>query len=120
MQKLGIDLPIDWFDGFGILELDKDRRIMIRLGGSDMNARWIGMELTLVSKTRGKLSEETLTFDAYLKDRKDDRPDWKGNGGHLFVVWYDHVDKTIEWYIAVPRTTKPLAEAVKKYVAAWR
>jgi hypothetical protein len=125
MQKLGIDLPIDWFDGFGIHELDKDRRVIIKLSNKDDgNARWNGLDLSLLSKTKGEITRATLRFDAYLTERKDNRPDWTGHGtGWLFYAWADTARRrldAIDWYIAVPRTTKPLAEAVKRYVAAWR
>jgi hypothetical protein len=62
----------------------------------------------------GSIDRQLFVFDDHLAERSDKRTDYPTGGkGRVFQViaycgW--------EWYIAVPKTVKPLVVAVNKYI----
>ena len=92
-----------------------------RISLSDENGRtistqghYVSLKVEVVDVTTGPIDRQLFVFDDHLTERSDNRTDYPGTGGgRAFQViaycgW--------EWYIAVPKTVKPLVNAVNKYV----
>lgn len=117
--------PIQWFGAAGYIDLDGTRRAKVELSTVD----WRGVEtpgyypslvVTILDVTiPGSIDQHMFPFDQYLSERSDNRPDWNPSPKvPLFRVsswacgW--------NWYVAEPRTTRPLTEAIERYIEVFR
>lgn len=113
-NKEPFDEQFELFDLTAITALDKDRRAKITLHDPDLVDHYRCFVVEIVSKTHGQIDRKTFKFDDYIPPQRiDSRPDHKGPfeiiGG---LGW--------QWYIAIPRNTRPLAKAIHQYIEQWR
>jgi hypothetical protein len=110
---------IAWSGPSGWLTINDDLRANIFLtstphGGMGYADHYYGMAVDIVSKTRGKIANESFAFDDFLHDRIDDRRDYTGESRGVFCVissvkW--------DWYIAIPTSTKPFTRTIEAFIA---
>jgi len=117
-QSFPWKLKIKWQDLEGIVTLDADRRAVIELSERNNHTpyadHFVSFLVKIVSKTNGTITSKLFLFSDYLDIRKrvDARPDFKTNGFH---AWHG-----TEWYIAIPKDTTPLVEAIENWIEAWK
>jgi len=113
-KSLDWKIPIHWFDLTGIFEFpgDEVRRAVITLRPTTTHDHFDGFEVQIVNKHEGMVALKCFSFNDYLSERSDARDDYRdGFGVIAYCGW--------EWYIAIPKTTRPFCEAVEAYIALW-
>ena len=105
---------IQWFDLQGITLLDKTRRASITLATHGISPDYTGFDVRITNKQDGKIASKTFLFKDYLDPRK--RADSRSDFQESFKV-VDHCGW--DWYIAIPRDTAPLVEAIEGYIETW-
>jgi len=95
-----------------------------RISLSERNGRtcptqdcYTSLEVEIVGTKTGPIDKTLFVFDEHLTERKDTRTDYPLRGNRAFMVlaycgW--------GWYIAVPKSVKPLVDAVEKYIGMFK
>jgi hypothetical protein len=120
-RKFPWKIDIDWFDLTGTHAIDYNRAAEIELAMGVTHDTYPGMRVRIFSKITGEINSKYFKFDDYispaLNAREDGRADWPLGGGACYLViahcgW--------NWYIAIPRDSRPFCEAVERWVDTWR
>lgn len=100
---------ITWFDGKGVVKLASRRAtICLReIGESVGNFR--EFRVCIIAASGETVDATNFAFDAYLSERADTRDDY--DGGFKVV---SHCG--FEFYIAKPKDTAPIVQAIEKYM----
>lgn len=110
-------MRIHWMDLTGVTKLDNDRMVRIDLVCGAVAQTYIGFRVQILHKRTGLIDQKVFAFDDYLSaahgDRTDGRTDWGGPGRATFSV-VSHV--AWDWYIAKPKSTDALTNAIWAYV----
>lgn len=107
---------LTWFDKTGFARLGDGLIARVELyEGSGVSGHYTGMLVRILNRKEGEVDRKFFLFDDYLPlgGRKDTRADYLGSDGHTFKV-LSHIGWS--WYIAVPTSTRPLCEAIAKYI----
>lgn len=112
------EFKLHWNGFVGLHALDEDRVVKVELvEGSHTVCR---LRVTVLNKRTGPVDVTVFAFSDHLSfamtDREDSREDWKGS----MHAWNGHGAHGWEWYIAVPKTTRPLCAAVEEHVRFFR
>jgi len=111
------DIDIKWMDLSGYVRIDDDRRARIQLATHGTMGEYRAFIVSIISKRKGKIEAKSFLFDDYLSDRSDNRSDYPLGKNPCFMV-IDHIGW--RWYIAVPKTTRPLCQEIEKYIEIFR
>jgi len=80
------------------------------------HGHYVSLKAEIVDIHKGLIDSAVFAFDDHLDTakRKDTREDYPIPGTRTYMV-IDHCGW--DWYIAVPKDTKPLTKAVRAYIA---
>lgn len=112
------EFQITWHGFVGLHALDSDRVVKIELLESSQSVG--SVRVTVLNKKTGPVDATVFSFTDHLsadmKDRTDDRSDFERTPS----AWCGHGRHGWEWYIAVPKTTRPLCAAIEEHVRFFR
>lgn len=122
-EKRNFCLTFDWPLGIkeswialtSVWKMDEDRRAVITLDASGYVDHYRRFVVEISSKTSGLIHKQAFEFSDFLdlNQRADNRSDYPGPYEvNANIGW--------QWYIAVPKDTKPLVEAILQYIDSWR
>jgi len=102
-------------------KIDPDRIARISLSTNNgqtvpTHGHYVSLKVEIVDIRKGPLDTAIFVFDDHLDGTKrtDSRGDYPIPGTRTYLV-IDHCGWG--WYIAVPRSTKPLTQAVEAYIS---
>lgn len=111
VEALG--LKMQWIGSELFIHLDQDRRAAVSISTNGHAEHYVMLVVRIVNKREGQVDSKSFGFSEYLREvgRSDTRHDMPDQRFEVVshVGWH--------WYIAVPKTTKPLTEAVAAYAA---
>lgn len=109
VEALG--LKMQWIGSELFIHLDQDRRAVVTISTHGAADHYEKLVVRIVNKKDGPVDTKAFKFNEYLRGvgRSDSRHDHPDQGFEVvsYVGWH--------WYIAIPKTTKPLTEAVAAY-----
>jgi len=114
-------IDIKWMDCTGLVRLDENRIAKIVPARTRTAEHYDGFTVYIIHKQKGNVDGKRFAFDDYLntdmsgrKDGRDEHPLGKNTCFEVisYVGW--------KWYIAVPKTTRPLCEEIEKYIEIFR
>lgn len=113
-------IDIKWFDLVGYTPVDANRRAKIVLSDRGYADHLDKLIVSILDKNEGEIDAKTFAFDDYLsrENRIDGRGDYPLGNNTCFCAWANR--DRFEWYIAVPKTTRPLCEEIEKYIDIFR
>lgn len=104
-------IVIDWFDLVGYSSVDENRRAKITLDYLGHHDHYIGFWVSILNKLEGVVDKKFFRFGDYLEIDESVRHD-----SALQVIghcgWH--------WYISKPKNTRPICEAIEKYIGVFR
>ena len=113
-------IDIGWFDLTGYVPIGQTRRAKIELTDSSSN-HYGSFTVTIINRIEGMVDKKRFSFDDYLdrsmEARKDQRSDYPLGRNACFHAWKS---EDLEWYIAVPKTTRAICEAIEKYIGVFK
>ena len=104
---------ITWLDKSGYIAIDADRRAIITITTRSTVDHYVGFDVAIVSKTRGKLDCHFFHFDDYL----DIKAAGQSNPQHVAKTFSVITYIGWEWHLATPSSTMPLTDAIEQYIA---
>jgi hypothetical protein len=122
---------LDWSKGFklhwngrvAVHELTKDRLVKVEFEESNGGTHISGARVTVINKVTGPVDATDFFFRDHLstlkKDRTDDRAEGKhewGSSASQNIHLYGGRGQAFDWYIAVPKTTRPFCEAIEAHI----
>ena len=110
-------LKFKWYDLVGLATMDKGliaRLEVTTIGTYDI---YVGLRLTIVSKSTGEIDMKLFRFDDYLSMNPNDRSDGRSDYKTGFHAWAR--EGTFDWYIARPKTLEPFLLAIRSYIETW-
>lgn len=113
------NIDIKWFDLVGYTPIDESRRAKIELSDRGYHGHFDKFIVSILDKNEGVVDTKVFRFNDYLDNnkREDNRKDYPIRGNDTFHAWRDRGDwYKMEWYIAIPQTTRPLCEEIEKYI----
>lgn len=105
----GLDLT--WYDLTGTKAVSHDRVVRVELVSPRISGTYTGFRVQLIHMVNGPIDSKVFAFDDYMK--ATGTASNSGNG--LCVV--DHCGW--RWYLAEPKSTKPMVDAIRGYLAAF-
>ena len=104
---------ISWFDKKGVIRIGDSVLAEITLSISGTIDHYVGYSVRIVNKS-GELTKYFFNFNTYLKNRCDDRTDYR-NGFEIIATCCDDV---AQWYIAIPteEDTQKMGEEIMKFI----
>ena len=116
-QFMGVVL---FADGFGIIQLDEDRRAVITLMSRFIFHHYDALKVEIINKRTGEIDSRLFPFDMLpATERADDRSEYL-IGPHHNKFTAGVVTGSFDWYIAVPKSTDPLVNEIMRYIGQWR
>lgn len=104
---------IDWFNQFGVYTMPNSGHLAeIRLDTSHSSSNWDKYVVTIVNPASGTVTTKSFHFQFYLTVDPNGRKGetslhaWRGSGNSNIA----------EWYIATPVSTKPVVDAIFKFI----
>ena len=113
---------LHWNGNVAVHEFSKDRLVKIEFERHDTK---IGSaRVTVINKVTGPVDATNFHFRTYLSTRKADRADdrtegkheWGSRPGQNIHLYSSGRGDAFDWYIAVPKTTRPFCEAIEQHV----
>lgn len=111
-------IDIKWMDLTGFVRIDEYRRAKVMLARTTLSAdNYDAFKVSIINKHDGVVDVKVFRFDDYLDTsldgRSDNRTDYPLGRNDCF-----HVTSYIgwRWYIAVPKTTRPLCKEIENYI----
>ena len=119
MQRFFVNsgMSITWFDLSGVMQIDDNRAAVIGLVSRGTRDRYEGIGVSIVDKYTGEIVGKRFWFVDYLVRAKHQAHINAKSWMNLHVGLYQG---NIDWYIIVPESTKPLVDAVKKWIAQFK
>lgn len=104
-----------WQGTTGYRALDADRILKVEItqeprSGYATSGTYIGLKLSIVSKTSGRIDDTAIYFNEIGFTRGDGRKDYADDYKVISHCGWD-------WYIARPKFIAPLAKAVEAYAS---
>jgi hypothetical protein len=111
---------IQWFNRKGLLSLDEKRIVEFDLVTNGTVDTYCGYKVKITHKELGEITSHTFYFDDYLRNRQDNRSDYKG--GFSIVHHCCEYKGVAEWYIAIPQTAevRKMANTIFRYVEMYK
>lgn len=108
---------IEWFDLTGYVKIDSDRLAKISLDDNGHKDHYSRFVVEIIDINKGRIDSKSFKFSDYLpaNERSDKRTsDYNGP--------FEGFDgsRGLEWYIAVPKTTKPLCNTIANWINLFR
>jgi len=112
-----------------IIRLDDERRAVIELttsvhAGFSTSDHWTGVDVSIVSKTAGKIESKLFLFDDVLPTglahRTDGRSDYPLGSNRCFELIGYARRGADDWYIAHPANPSMFSATVMRWVDLWR
>ena len=102
------DHKIEWFDKEGIIELDDNRVVSIRLEDLGTRDCFNGYTVEIINKLGGSVYKKFFKFRFHM--------DFIHRNGEYFHVW--NQSGGLDWYISRPITTGPkqMVETIKSFI----
>lgn len=116
VRSLGLP-GFQWFGAVGVRALGRDRVVRVEPSehvrvGYPTQGIFVGLRVEVVNKHSGHVDDVYLYFDEVGMVRGDQRQDYEGGFSvHSSAGW--------SWYIARPKTTKPLVDAVEAWIGLY-
>lgn len=112
---------VRWHGNVGYVSLGPRTIARIELSEFGHSGHWSGFKVSVVDGVTGRLDECSFKFHDYLtkEDRVDDRTDMPDQAFH---AWESSSSsrKDLDWYIARPRSSKPVSNAINEYLRFWQ
>lgn len=100
---------ITWYDQEGIMEMDNDRRVIIRLDDIGTRHHYNGYMVRIYNKSNGLIVEKFFRFQLCLDFIHRDRQEY-------YHVW---LNNGLDWYISRPKSTKPMVDTIMNFIEKW-
>jgi hypothetical protein len=104
------DFKIEWFDKEGIIELDDNRVVSIKLEDLGTRDHFNGYMVEIINKTGGSVYKKFFKFRYHM--------DFTHRSGSTdyFHVWYNN--NQLDWYISRPTTygQKQMVDTIKSFI----
>lgn len=109
------DYEINWFNDFGVIQLNNKINIEISLDDSKTVKSYDGYRIKIVHKDKGILSDKLFLFNDYMIKRIDDRQEIE----QTFEV---KANISNDWYIAIPDNNeiKKMKELIISFISMWK
>ncbi len=105
---------VEWLDDMGMLPLAEGRFARLEVATFGIANQMTRISVTVLSRETGKLDQKDFHFADYLSERSDTRTDY--DEGFQITGHYAGYG----WYIAVPKSTAPICEAIGRYLEHFR
>lgn len=117
-QSFSWELPFEWFDRTGMLRMRNGLVAQVELDTFGTHGNYPGFRVKVINPTCGVVGEKYFLFDDYLdpKARADQRSDYKPPGYMYYVMDMYVASTECEWYIAVPKETRPFCKAIESFL----
>lgn len=126
-EEFSFGIPLVWFDRTAHFAVDADRVATITL--YERSGAFPGFEVVLIGKRTGEIARHAFRFNDYLPagERKDERQagskhPWPAEGCSVsFHGWTDGgLKREVEWYIAAPKSTRPICKAIETWIESFK
>lgn len=108
------EIDIGWFDLTGYSPIDKNRRAKIELDSVRISGQYQAFRVTILDKNDGPVDKKTFLFTDYLGSEKTHTSPVRGE--EYKVV--SHCGWV--WHIVTPKSTRPICEAIEKYIGVFK
>lgn len=110
---------VRWHGNVGYVALNACVVARVELSDRGYQGHFDKLEVQIIHRASGKLDVLTFEFNDYLTqadrvDGRNDQPDQR------FHAWASSGKSTLDWYIAKPKTAKPVSNAINEYLMFWQ
>lgn len=98
---------IKWFDKEGLIQLDDNRLVSIKLDDVGTRDNYSGYWVEFINKQSGTIYKKFFKFKYHMDFVHRD-------SSHYFHVWYN--SGKLDWYISRPLSTKPMVDTITDFI----
>lgn len=109
---------ISWFDRVGLHRLSTENTAKIILSTRERDGNFVGYKVTIINRVNGVIEGKFFNLNDYILPKIEDNPRNEISAYHVeyyILLKHDKLKFNIE-----PEDTKPLFEAIFKYIAFFR
>ena len=102
---------IKWFDKEGLIQLDDNRLVSIKLDDIGTRDSYNGYWVEIINKQSGLVHRKFFYFKYHL--------DFVHRGNQpYFHVWFN--SGNLDWYISKPVSTKPMVDNISDFITQFK